>query len=81
MEILYYSSSRVVLYNITEKEYTRYQVQPVKSVSVRDFLGGPVAKNPPASAGHMGSIPGPRKIPSALEQLSLCATTTAAHMP
>ena len=24
-----------------------------------DFPGGPVVKNPPASAGHIGSIPGP----------------------
>ena len=24
-----------------------------------DFPGGPVVKNPPASAGDMGSIPGP----------------------
>ena len=26
---------------------------------VRGFHGGPVIKNPPASAGDMGSIPGP----------------------
>ena len=25
----------------------------------QDFLGGPVIKNPPASAGDMGSIPDP----------------------
>ena len=25
----------------------------------RDFLGGPVVKNPPANAGDRGSIPGP----------------------
>ena len=25
----------------------------------RDFPGGPVVKNPPASAGDMSSIPGP----------------------
>ena len=26
---------------------------------VRDFAGGPVVKNPPATAGDMGSISGP----------------------
>ena len=26
---------------------------------MEDFPGGPVAKNPPANAGNMGSIPGP----------------------
>ena len=31
----------------------------------KDFPGGTVGKNPPANAGHMGSIP-----------LSPCATTT-----
>ena len=28
-------------------------------VGTRDFPGGPVVKNPPANAGHTGSIPGP----------------------
>ena len=28
---------------------------------VRDFLGGAVVKNPPASAGDTGSIPGPER--------------------
>ena len=42
----------------------------------RDFPGGPVAKNLPSSAGDTGSIPGlGSKIPLALEQLTLCATT------
>ena len=36
-----------------------------------------MVKNPPANAGDMGSIPGQgTKIPHAVEQLSLCATTT-----
>ena len=30
----------------------------VKSVKDRDFAGGAVVKNPPASAGDTGSIPG-----------------------
>ena len=36
-----------------------------------DFLGGSVAKNPPANAGDMGLAPGwGTKIPQAAEQLS-----------
>ena len=38
------------------------------------FPGGSVAKNPPANAGDMGSISGPRKIPHAVKQLSWRAT-------
>ena len=42
-----------------------------------DFPGGPVVKNPLCNAGDAGSTPGPgTKIPCAMEQLSLCATTT-----
>ena len=42
-----------------------------------DFPGGPVVKNPPANAGNMGLIPGPRtQIPHATGQLSPCATAT-----
>ena len=37
----------------------------------RDFTGGPVVKNPPSSAGDMGSIPGRgTKIPHAAGQVS-----------
>ena len=36
-----------------------------------DFPGGPVVKNPPSSAGDVGSIPGQgTKIPHAIKQLS-----------
>ena len=28
-------------------------------MNVGDFTGGPVVKNLPANAGHMGSVPGP----------------------
>ena len=43
----------------------------------RDFPGGPVVKDPPSSAGDVGSIPGQgTKIPHALGQLSPCTTTT-----
>ena len=44
-----------------------------------DFLGGPVTKNPPANAGNMDSIPGPRKISPAAGQLHPCATTIKHH--
>ena len=43
----------------------------------RDFPGGPVVKSPPPNAGDAGSIPGlGTKIPHAVGQLSLHATTT-----
>ena len=43
----------------------------------RDFLGGPVVKNPPSSAGDAGSIPGQgTKIPYATGQLSSRTTST-----
>ena len=38
--------------------------------------GGSVVKNLPVNAGDMGSIPSLRKTPHAVEQLSLCTTTT-----
>ena len=42
-----------------------------------DFPGGPVVENPPSNAGDVGSIPGRgTKIPHAVGQLSLPATTT-----
>ena len=55
--------------------------------SSRDFPGGPVVKNLPASEGDTGSIPGlGTKIPHATGQLSLCASTaepthSGAHTP
>ena len=43
---------------------------------VRDFPGGPVVKSLPGSAGDMGSVSGQgTKIPHAMEQLSLWAST------
>ena len=43
----------------------------------KDFPGGPVVKNLPSNAGHSGLILGQQtKIPHALGQLSLSATTT-----
>ena len=43
----------------------------------RDFPGGPAVKNPPSNEGGSGSIPGQgTKIPHAMGQLSLGATTT-----
>ena len=44
-------------------------------LNVSDFPGGPVVKNLPANTGDMSSIPGPRKIPQAVGQLSPRATT------
>ena len=42
-----------------------------------DFPGGSVVESPPSNAGDVGSIPGrATKIPHAVGQLSLHATTT-----
>ena len=50
-------------------------------VEARNLPGGPVVKNPPSNAGDKGSIPGwGTKIPHAVGQLILCATTREAHM-
>ena len=52
-----------------------------------DYLGGAVDKNPRANARGPGFDPWFRKTPHAVEQLSLCATTTTttatteAHAP
>ena len=44
-------------------------------VSLGDYTGGPVLKNPLCNAGDMGSIPGRgTKIPPNVEQPSLRAT-------
>ena len=43
----------------------------------RDYPGGPVVKNPPSNAGDAGPIPvRGTKLPHAMGQLSLRATTT-----
>ena len=45
----------------------------------RDIPGDPVVKSLPSNAGDTGSIPGQgTKIPHAVGQLSLCATTREA---
>ena len=49
---------------------------------IRDFLGGPVVKNPPSNAGDAGLIPGRgTKIPHAAGQLSPLDTTTEPTHP
>ena len=56
-------------------------------VSLGDYTGGPVLKNPLCNAGDMGSIPGEgTKIPHATERLSPGTATTKpecskAYMP
>ena len=44
--------------------------------SLPGFPGGSLVKTPQANAGDTGSIPWSRKIPHAMEQLSLCTTAT-----
>ena len=43
-----------------------------------DFPGSPAAKNPPANAGDMGSIPGPGRFHTFLGATKPVATTTDA---
>ena len=51
------------------------------NVNQRDFPGGPVTKNPPFSAGNVGSIPGwGSRISHALGTKS-CPPRQKAHMP
>ena len=63
-------------YNTEEKmqvseEYIQQSTTYVKVKTFRDVPGGPVVKNPPSSAGDVGSIPGwGTKIPRAAGQLS-----------
>ena len=47
-----------------------------KTKPLLDFPAGPVVKNPPSTAGDVGSVPGRgTKIPRAAGQLSRCTTT------
>ena len=62
-------------------------IKCVHQVFVRDFPGGRVAKNLPANAGGMGSIPTPERfhmpqgsLASVLQLLSLHAATTEASV-
>ena len=52
----------------------KYIVYSIK-INYRDFPGGAVVKNPPASAGDTSSSPAPGRSHIAAEQLSPCATT------
>ena len=47
-----------------------------KNLLDQNYPGGAVVKNPPANAGDTGSSPWSGKIPHAVQQLSLCTTTT-----
>ena len=47
-----------------------------KNSKRRGFPGGSVVKNPPASVGDTGLIPGLGRFPHAVEQLSPCAIAT-----
>ena len=44
----------------------------IKKIKLEGFPGGLVVNNLPASAGEMGSTPGPERFPYAMEQLSSC---------
>ena len=75
-----YVKSISIKYHIV---FVCHQINPVffhyESLEIRKlgFPGGPVAKNLPANAGDMGSIPGlGTKIPHVAGQLNPCAITT-----
>ena len=54
-----------------EKEKTTLNAFKSSKVSVQDFPGGPVVKNPPCNARDAGSVPGwGTKMPHALPQLA-----------
>ena len=56
--------------NEVKLKMSQNQIKNQRAVSW-NFPGGPVVKNPPCSAGNMGSIPGGEtKIPYAVEQLN-----------
>ena len=62
-----------LLDNMTKATGSSFKIPPW------DFPGGPVVKNLPCNVGDVGSIPGwGTKVPYALGQLSLHATTTKA---
>ena len=67
----------------TELKVTKYLLGVlIQNNSQGDFPGGPVVKNAPSDAGDAGSIPRQgNKIPHAMGQLSLLATTREAHVP
>ena len=44
--------------NKTVNKKVRKETLNQKKKKIRDFLGGPVVKNPPSNAGNAGSIPG-----------------------
>jgi len=48
----------------------------LKEMGIPDFTGGPVVKNLPCNAGDTDFIPGPGRVPHAMEQLALFVTTT-----
>ena len=57
-------------------QYPEETVCPLYKKLKRNLPGGPVIKNPPRNAGDLSSIPvWGTKIPHAVEQLSLHATT------
>ena len=63
----------ITIFNLMFEKESR---QVLNSIKIEGFPGGSVVKNPPANAGDMGSIPGPRRSHMLWSKLSLCATTT-----
>ena len=66
----------VMLFIFRSGDYLMYFLLPLRYLK-RDFLGGPVVKNPPSNAGDAGSIPGGgTKIPHATGQRRAHAPAT-----
>ena len=84
------SQSRRRFLGLFGKEAVHAAPQPKSSVLKRrtithtcreDFLGGPVVKNPPASAGHAASISGPGRFHKPPGQLSACTQLLSPSLP
>ena len=66
----YYCTTLTFLHKVAIKLTTLYAINISQSW---DFPGGPVVKNPPFNARHVGSVPGQgTKNPQVAGQLSLC---------
>ena len=73
--VKFFGVKMVLWFHLFRESFPFREVSPFRK-SWRDFPGGAVVKNPPASAGGHGFEPWSGKIPYAAEQLSPWATTT-----
>ena len=69
------SKEQLVLGGVVSVQSVRLQMEGHPEYKEMDFPGGPEVKSPPANAG-VQSLVWKLRPPQALEQQSLCATTT-----